>query len=49
MESLRQQQHLRILLLAMETTGVYYWAWWDFLSGGLIWRGSYTMPVLQNT
>jgi len=33
LESLREQQHLRILLLAMETTGVYYWAWWDFLSG----------------
>jgi transposase len=33
MESLREQHHLRILLLAMETTGVYYWAWWDFLTG----------------
>jgi len=33
MENLREQQHLRILLLAMETTGVYYWAWWDFLAG----------------
>jgi len=32
MENLREQHHLRILLLAMETTGVYYWAWWDFLS-----------------
>jgi len=33
MESQRKQQHARILLLAMETTGVYYWAWWDFLTG----------------
>jgi transposase len=33
LESLRCQHHMRIVLLAMETTGVYYWAWWDFLAG----------------
>ncbi len=33
LEQLRCQHHLRIILLAMETTGVYYWAWWDFLAG----------------
>lgn len=33
LESVRQTQHLRILLLAMETTGVYYWGWWDYLTG----------------
>jgi len=33
LEDLRSQGRLRIVLLAMETTGVYYWAWWDFLAG----------------
>jgi len=33
LEELRCQHHLRIMLLAVETTGVYYWAWWDFLAG----------------
>ena len=33
LEDLRCQHHLRITLLAVETTGVYYWAWWDFLAG----------------
>ena len=32
MEGLRCQHHLRITLLAMETSGIYYWAWWDFLA-----------------
>jgi transposase len=33
LEDLRSQHRLRIILLAMETSGVYYWAWWDFLAG----------------
>lgn len=33
LEELRQKHHLRIILLAMETTGVYYWGWWDYLAG----------------
>ena len=33
LESLRCQHHLRIIVLAMETSGIYYWAWWDFLAG----------------
>jgi hypothetical protein len=33
LENLRGQHHLRITLLAMETSGIYYWAWWDFLAG----------------
>ena len=33
LEATRSQHHLRIVLLAMETTGVFYWAWWDFLAG----------------
>lgn len=33
LEDLRCRHGLRIILLAMETTGVYYWAWWDFLAG----------------
>jgi len=33
LEQLRCQHHLRITLLAMETSGIYYWAWWDFLAG----------------
>lgn len=33
LEDLRNQQHLRIVLVAVETTGVFYWAWWDFLAG----------------
>jgi transposase len=32
LEDLRSQHSLRIILLAMETTGVYYWACWDFLA-----------------
>jgi transposase len=32
LESLRCQHHLRILVLAIETSGIYYWAWWDFLA-----------------
>ena len=32
MENLRAHHHLRIILLAMETSGVYYWAWWDYLA-----------------
>jgi len=33
LDDLRFQHRLRIILLAMETSGVYYWAWWDFLAG----------------
>lgn len=33
LEELRQQQRLRMVLIAVETTGVFYWAWWDFLAG----------------
>ena len=33
LESLRCQHRLRIIVLAMETSGIYYWAWWDFLAG----------------
>jgi transposase len=33
LEELCRRHHLRIILLAMETTGVFYWAWWDFLAG----------------
>lgn len=33
LEALRGQHHLRITVLAMETSGIYYWAWWDFLAG----------------
>jgi transposase len=33
LEHLRCQHRLRIILLAIETSGVYYWAWWDFLAG----------------
>jgi transposase len=32
LETLRSQHGLRIILLAMESTGVYYWACWDFLA-----------------
>jgi transposase len=32
LEGLRCQRHLRIVVLAMETSGIYYWAWWDFLA-----------------
>jgi hypothetical protein len=32
LESLRCHHRLRITLQAMETSGVYYWAWWDFLA-----------------
>ena len=32
LEGLRSQNNLRIILLAMESTGVYYWACWDFLA-----------------
>jgi transposase len=33
LEDLRCQHHLRIIVLALETSGIYYWAWWDFLAG----------------
>lgn len=33
LERLCNQHHLRIILVAMETSGIYYWAWWDFLAG----------------
>jgi transposase len=33
LEDLRRQQRARISLLAMESSGIYYWAWWDFLAG----------------
>ncbi len=33
LDALSRQHRLRIILLAMETSGIYYWAWWDFLSG----------------
>jgi transposase len=32
MDDLRRQHRLRIILLAVETSGIYYWAWWDFLA-----------------
>jgi transposase len=32
LDNLRGHHHLRIILLAMETSGIYYWAWWDFLA-----------------
>jgi transposase len=33
LDNLRGHHHLRIIVLAMETSGIYYWAWWDFLAG----------------
>jgi transposase len=33
LEGLRCQHRLRIIVVAMETSGIYYWAWWDFLAG----------------
>jgi len=33
MDNLRAHHRLRIIIVAMETSGVYYWAWWDFLVG----------------
>jgi len=33
LEDLRQTHHLRISVVAMETSGIYYWGWWDFLAG----------------
>jgi transposase len=33
LDNLRGHHQLRITLLAMETSGIYYWAWWDFLAG----------------
>lgn len=33
LDNLRGHHQLRIILLAMETSGNYYWAWWDFLAG----------------
>jgi transposase len=33
LDNLRGHHQLRIILLAMETSGIYYWAWWDFLAG----------------
>lgn len=32
LENLRAHHRLRIILLATETSGIYYWAWWDFLA-----------------
>jgi transposase len=32
LDGLRCQHHLRIILLATETSGIYYWAWYDFLA-----------------
>jgi len=32
LEGLRGHHQLRITLLAMEASGIYYWAWWDFLA-----------------
>ncbi|MDY7078661.1 MAG: transposase [Chloroflexota bacterium] len=32
LKNLRDHHRLRIILLAMETSGIYYWAWWDFLA-----------------
>jgi transposase len=31
LEALREQHHLRLIAVAGETTGVFYWAWWDAL------------------
>jgi transposase len=28
----RRRHQLRLIVLAMETTGVFYWAWWDYLA-----------------
>jgi transposase len=33
LEALRCQHLLRITVLSMETSGIYYWAWSDFLAG----------------
>jgi transposase len=33
LDNLRGHHQLRIILLTMETSGIYYWAWWDFLAG----------------
>jgi len=32
LEGLRCQHHLRIIVLAVESSGIYYWGWWDFLA-----------------
>jgi transposase len=32
LENLRGHHRLRIILLAMESSGIYYWGWWDFLA-----------------
>ena len=32
LERQRQHHQLRLIVLAMETTGVFYWAWWDYLA-----------------
>ena len=32
LEQVRLQHHLRIIAVAGETTGVFYWAFWDFLA-----------------
>jgi transposase len=32
LEQQRRQQQLRLIVLAMETTGVFYWAWWEYLA-----------------
>lgn len=28
----RRRHQMRLIVLAMETTGVFYWAWWDYLA-----------------
>jgi hypothetical protein len=33
LERLRDHHRLRIILLSMETSGIYYWALWTFLAG----------------
>ncbi len=32
LDKLRSRHQLRLIVLAMETTGVFYWAWWDYLA-----------------
>lgn len=32
LDKLRHRHQLRLIVLAMETTGVFYWAWWDYLA-----------------
>ncbi len=32
LDKLCSRHQLRLIVLAMETTGVFYWAWWDYLA-----------------